>query len=74
MLRRILQQKVGAHVPTCPQKVNSNFFLKSECKNIFVTPIEPKPEEICNVKDYMFKTFYKEAPIPIALKLHRAQY
>ena len=71
MLRRILHQRVGAHVPINPQKVNKDFLLKSDCKKISVSIIEPSVAEISNVKNYMFKTFYKEAPIPIVLKLDR---
>ena len=71
MLRRILHQRVGAHVPINPQKVNKDFLLKSDCKKVSVSIIEPTVNEIQNVKKYMFKTFYKEAPIPIALKLDR---
>ena len=72
MLRRILQQKIGTHVPIHPQKVNNDFFFKSDCKKVTVSIIKPNcSDEMCNIKGYMFKTFYKEAPIPIVLKLDR---
>ena len=74
MLRRILQQKIGTHVPIHPQKVNNDFFLKSECKKVTVSIIKPTcSDEMSNVKEYMFKTFYKEAPIPIVLKVGKSQ-
>ena len=72
MLRRILQQRIGTHVPIHPQKVNNDCFLKSECKKVIVSMIKPNcTDEMSNIKEYMFKTFYKEAPIPIVLKLDR---
>ena len=74
MLRRILHKRVGAHVPIEPQKLpiaKNDFLLKSDCKKITVSIVRPTIDEIQGVKDFMFKTFYKEAPIPIVLKLGR---
>ena len=67
MLRRILHKRVGAHVPIEPQKLpiaKNDFLLKSDCKKITVSIVRPTIDEIQSVKDFMFKTFYKEAPIP----------
>ena len=51
-----------------------DFFLKSEGKKVTVSIIKPTcSDEMCNIKEYMFKTFYKEAPIPIVLKVGKSQ-
>ena len=72
MLRKILSSRIGNY---CPFETHSYLFPKDN-KILKDNPvvdakvIDPE-ENNKNIQEYMFQTFYSEAPIPIALKLSR---
>ena len=70
MLRKILSQRLGRHVRAEQhwEFMPSKEVLKNG--NVNVSVIDPGKDAQA-VKNYMFKTFYTQAPIPTALNLSR---
>ena len=72
MLKQILKNSLGSYVPfeTHIHIVPKNYQVFNRDKTIVAEVIDPH-ENIVPFKDYMLKTFYREAPIPSALNLSR---
>ena len=72
MLRKALTQRLGRHIPVETRSEfvqNKDCIVKSSDGKVQVSVIDPTDAQA--VKNYMYKTFYRQAPIPIALQLSR---
>ena len=72
MLHKILRSRIGYY---CPFETHTHLFPKNnqilkDNPVVNAKVIDPQ-EDNKNVQDYMLRTFYSEAPIPIALRLSR---
>ena len=73
MLRRVLLSRVGSYVPAenhtylCPK---DHLKLRQNTKLLIRAPLNPT-EDSEVVFDYMMQKFYRQAPIPVSLKLFR---